>query len=105
MANDIKLRAQLTGDTTEVKFIITHPMHTGRGKDDFDKLIPAHFIQLLTVSLNHKPVLETQWGTGIAKNPYLTFYVKGAKLGDKISVAWQDNLGETGAGEIAVTAA
>ena len=65
-------------------------------KDDFDKLIPAHFIQLVTINLNDKPVLVSQWGTGIAKNPYLTFRVKGAKVGDKINVTWEDNLGNTG---------
>ncbi|HEU4708254.1 MAG TPA: thiosulfate oxidation carrier complex protein SoxZ [Methylophilaceae bacterium] len=37
--------------------------------------------------------MEAQWGTGISKNPYLTFHVKGAKVGDKIRITWYDNLG------------
>ena len=45
-----------------------------------------------------------QWGTGIAKNPYLTCYVDNAKVGDKISLTWHDNLGKTGNGEVVVTA-
>jgi len=98
----MKMRAKLTGDTVEVKVIISHPMETGRKKDDFGQLIPAHFIQLVTVTLNDKPVLEMQWGTGISKNPYLTFYLKSAKLGDKITVNWVDNLGQSASGEIAV---
>ena len=102
MEANMKMRAKLTGDVTEVKVIISHPMETGRKKDDFGVLIPAHFIQLVTVTLNDKPVLEMQWGTGISKNPYLTFYLKGAKVGDKITVTWHDNLGKTGTGEIAV---
>ena len=101
----MKLRAKLKNNLTEIKAIIIHPMYTGRGKDDFGVIIPAHFIQLVTATLNDKPVLEMQWGTGISKNPYLTFYVKGAKVGDKVAVTWFDNLGETGAGEIAVQAA
>ncbi len=101
----MKMRAKLKGDVTEVKVIISHPMETGRKKDDAGQIIPAHFIQLVTVTLNDKPVLEMQWGTGISKNPYLTFYVKGAKVGDKIAVTWTDNLGQTGAGEIAVISA
>ena len=109
MENNMKMRAKLTGETTsggvtEVKVIISHPMETGRKKDDFGVLIPAHFIQLVTATLNDKPVLEMQWGTGISKNPYLTFYVKGANVADKIVVAWFDNLGKTGAGEILVIA-
>ncbi len=101
----MKMRAKLTGDVTEVKVIINHPMETGRKKDDFGQLIPAHFIQLVTVTLNDKSVLEMQWGTGISKNPYLTFHLKGAKVGDKITVTWHDNLGKTGSGEIAVAQA
>lgn len=101
----MKLRAKLVNEATEVKAIIIHPMHTGRGKDDFGNLIPAHFIQTASVSLNEKPVLEMQLGTGISKNPYLTFRVKGAKVGDKIAVTWTDNQGKTGAGEVLVVAA
>jgi sulfur-oxidizing protein SoxZ len=105
MQANIKMRAKLKGDITEVKVIISHPMETGRKKDDFGQLIAAHFIQLVTATLNEKPVLEMQWGTGISKNPYLTFYLKGAKEGDKISVTWHDNLGQTASGEIAVVQA
>ncbi len=101
----MKLRAKLTGETTEVKAIIIHPMHTGRGKDDVGNLIPAHFIQTAVVSLNEKPVLEMQLGTGISKNPYLTFKIVGAKVGDKISVTWADNQGKSGSGETLVIVA
>jgi len=98
----MKMRAKLVGEMTEVKVIISHPMETGRKKDDFGQLIPAHFIQLVTATLNENPVLEMQWGTGISKNPYLTFHLKGAKVGDKIAVNWVDNLGNTGTGEVLV---
>lgn len=101
--NNMKMRAQLKGDFVEVKVLMSHPMETGRRKDDFDKLIPAHFVQLLTATLNGKTVLEAQWGTGISKNPYLTFRVKGAKLGDIVTVIWHDNHGETATQDIAVT--
>ena len=103
METNMKMRAKLTGEVAEVKVIISHPMETGRKKDDFGVLIPAHFIQLVTATINDKLVLEMQWGTGISKNPYLTFYVKGAKVADKIVVTWFDNLGKTGSGEITVS--
>jgi len=105
VANDIKMRAQLKGDYTEIKVLMTHPMETGRRKNDFDEIIPAHFIQLVTVTLNGKTVLDAQWGTGISKNPYLTFRVEGAKLGDKVAVIWHDNHGASSSQEIEVTAA
>ena len=104
-ADNMKMRAQLKGEVTEVKVLMSHPMETGRKKDDFDKLIPAHFVQLVTATLNGKTVLEAQWGTGISKNPYLTFRLKNAKVGDIIEVTWVDNLGETATQNIAVTQA
>lgn len=103
MDKSMKMRAQLKGDYTEVKVLISHPMDTGRRKNDAGELIPAHFIQLLTASLNGQTVVEAQWGTGVAKNPYLTFRLANAKLGDMIEVTWHDNFGETATHSIAVT--
>ena len=105
MERNMRMSAKLKGDVTDVKMVINHPMDTGRKKDDFGQLIPQHFIQQLSVMLNGKVVLETQWGIGIAKNPYLTFRIKGAKVGDKIETNWVDNLGETGSGETLVMTA
>ncbi|MSP86827.1 MAG: thiosulfate oxidation carrier complex protein SoxZ [Methylotenera sp.] len=104
--DNMKMRAQLKADgITEVKVLISHPMETGRKKDDFYQLIPAHFVQLLTATLNGQLVLEAQWGTGISKNPYLTFRLNGAAVGDIVSVTWHDNLGKTATQNIAVTPA
>ncbi len=111
MASDnMKMRAQLKGDTisgavVEVKVLMSHPMETGRKKNDYNQLIPAHFVQLLTATLNGRPVLEAQWGTGISKNPYLTFRLTNAKIGDIVSVTWHDNFGETATEKITVTQA
>jgi len=105
MNDTMKIRAQLKNDLTEIKVLMSHPMETGRRKNDFGDVEPAHFIQLVTATLNGKTVLEAQWGTGISKNPYLTFRLKGAKAGDKVAVKWLDNKGESGAIETAVTAA
>lgn len=93
MANDMKMRARLQGDIAEIKVLMSHPMETGRRRNDLDEIVPAHFIQLVTITLNEKPVLEAQWGTGISKNPYLTFHVRGVQVGDKIVVTWHDNKG------------
>lgn len=102
MADLIKIRARLKDGVTEVKVLMNHPMETGRRKNDFDETVPAHFIQLVTVTLNGKPVLEAQWGTGISKNPYLTFRIRGSKAGDTVALRWHDNKGETNAVETTV---
>lgn len=103
MDKTIKMRAQLKGTLTEVKVLMSHPMETGRRKNDAGELMPAHFIQLVNVKLKGKPVFEAQWGTGVSKNPYLTFYLNEARVGDTLQVTWYDNLGETASAEVTVS--
>ena len=42
MDNNIKMRAKLNGEIAEVKVIMSHPMDTGRRKDDFDPVSYTH---------------------------------------------------------------
>lgn len=98
----MKIRARLKDGITEVKVLISHPMETGRRKNELDETVPAHFIQSLQATLNDKTVLEAQWGTGISKNPYLAFRVRGAVAGDRIAIKWIDNRGSTGTAGTAV---
>jgi sulfur-oxidizing protein SoxZ len=105
MADNMKIRAQLKDGLVEVKLLMSHPMETGRRKDDADQLVPAHFVQLVTASLNGKVVLEAEWGTGISKNPYLTFRLKNAQLGDQVTITWVDNRGDSVTQSVAVTQA
>jgi sulfur-oxidizing protein SoxZ len=78
-------------------------MESGQRKDAAGKTIPAWFIQEVSASHNGKVVLTAQWGTAVAKNPFLQFAVKGAKAGDKIAISWKDNRGETRTDEAVVT--
>lgn len=89
------MRAQLKDGVVTVKVLMSHPMETGRRKADNGDVIPAYFVQLVTATLNDKVVMEAQWGTGIAKNPYLTFKLKNANVGDTVGITWLDNHGET----------
>ena len=92
MADPMKMRVTLAGDVASVKVLMNHDMETGLRKDaKTGQLIPAHYIQNVTASLNGKPVMEAQWGTAISKNPFLEFKIKGAKAGDKVAVSWLDN--------------
>lgn len=91
MADLIRIRARLKGDVTEIRALMLHPMETGRRKNDLGEVVSAHFIQQVMVTLNDKTVLDAQWGTGISKNPYLTFHLRGTKVGDKIALSWRDN--------------
>lgn len=104
MAGGMKIRAQWKNGVTEVKVLMSHPMETGRRKNDVGDVEPAHFIQLVSATLNGNPVLQAQWGTGISKNPYLTFRLRTAKVGDKVAISWTDNKGESDAIETTVIA-
>lgn len=92
----MKMRARLQQGVAEIRLLISHPMETGRRKDEAGELVPAHFIQWLQARHGEQVVLEGQWGTGIARDPYLIFYVANAVAGDLIKVEWQDNKGERG---------
>ena len=94
MPDPMKIRANLVGDSTEVRVLMSHEMETGQRKDAQGKVIPAWFIQNVVVAHNGKPVLNAQWGTAIAKNPFLSFKFKGGAKGDKIEITWVDNRGE-----------
>lgn len=97
--SSIKLKAKVEGENVEVKALMTHPMETGQRKDKkTGELIPAHFIQDITVTAGDKTILTAKWGGSVSKNPYLAFSYKG-KAGDKIKLAWTDNKGEKDAAE------
>jgi len=103
MANTIKVRAKLAGDVTTVKALISHPMDTGLVKDKkTGKPIPAHFIQEVVCEHNGNAVLTALWGVAISKNPYLSFRFKGAKVGDKLTLRWVDNTGQSDSQEIVI---
>ncbi len=96
MASSIRVRA-IAGDdgVTNFKSLIRHPMDSGFVKDSKGKLIPAHYIEVVTVKLGDKTVLTADWGPAVSKDPYLEFKFKGGKKGDTLTVSWVDNKGES----------
>lgn len=104
MAEPMKIRAQMQGDTADIKVLMNHIMETGLRKDaKTGQLIPAHHIQSVNVTVGGKVVLEAQWGGAIAKNPFLGFRVKGVKSGDKVVINWVDNTGDKRTDEAAIS--
>jgi sulfur-oxidizing protein SoxZ len=103
MAEPMRIRAQMAGDKATVRVLMNHEMETGQRKDASGKLVPAWFIQEVTAQHNGKPVMSAQWGPSVSKNPFLQFSLKGAKAGDKVSVSWKDNKGDTRTDEATVS--
>lgn len=92
--SSIKIRTKRQQGTTQIRTLIAHPMETGLNTDKQNqKTIAAHFIQTLTVRHNDKIILTTDMGSGISRNPYFSFEMKGGEPGDKITIQWSDNQG------------
>ena len=101
MAKPIKIKAKVKNGIASVKALMPHEMETGARKDaDSGETIPAHYIKEVVCEHNGKVVMTAYWGTGVSKNPYLSFKIKDAAAGDKIKISWVDNKGETSEGEV-----
>ena len=85
MADPMKIRATLLGDIADVRVLMRHPMETGTRKTA-TSVVPLHFIQSVIVQHNGRTVLDAQWSQAISRDPFLGVRVKGAKVGDKITV-------------------
>jgi sulfur-oxidizing protein SoxZ len=94
MAEPMKIRASLAGDGTEVRVLMSHEMETGQRKDAQGRLVPAWFIQSVTVTHAGRTVLAAQFGPAVAKNPFLAFRFKGGARGDKVAISWVDSRGD-----------
>jgi sulfur-oxidizing protein SoxZ len=105
MAEPMKIRATVKGDVADIRVLIAHPMETGLRKDAKGEIVPLHFIQNVVVTHNGKTVYEGQWSQAVSRNPVFAVRIKGAKVGDKISVTWTDNKGDKRTDEATVSAA
>jgi len=96
MANTAKIRAKLEDNKTVVKILFKHPMETGTRKDkESGEIIPADFIKEVIALHGEEMVFSADWGTGVAKNPYLSFRFEGGSSGDVITLNWTDDKGES----------
>jgi sulfur-oxidizing protein SoxZ len=105
MSEPMRIRATLQGDVADVRILMRHPMETGQRKDAKGELVPVHFIQSVLVAHNGKTVLDAQWSQAVSRDPFLGLRVKGAKVGDKITVTWTDNKGDKRTDEASISAA
>jgi sulfur-oxidizing protein SoxZ len=91
----LKIRAKAKGGVVEAKILATHEMESGLRKDNkTGQLIPAHFIEEMTIENNGKVVVVAEMSGAVSKNPYVAVNFEGAK-GDTIKVSWKDNTGAT----------
>lgn len=102
MAEPMRIRAVMQGDSADVRILMRHPMETGQRRDGKGELVPLHFIQSVVVTHNGNTIMDAQWSQAVSRDPFLGMRVKGAKPGDKIAVTWIDNKGDKRTDETAV---
>lgn len=102
MADPIKIRATLKGDTADVRVLMNHPMETGQRKDASGNVVPMHFIQEVVVKVNGKIMVEGQISQAVSRNPVFSFRLKAVRSGDRLEISWLDNRGDSNRTETAI---
>ncbi len=95
MADPMRIRAAHNNGVTEVRVLMSHVMETGQRRNPAGELIPAHYISDVEATHGGKTVLKAMWSTAVAQNPFLSFKFKGGAKGEKVSVMWKDNKGDS----------
>ena len=91
-----RIRVKLKSGDTHIRILLSHMMHSGRGKTPEGELIPEEYIQDIRCWRNDEEVLSIKCGTATAENPYFSFQLAGGAKGDQIQIRWVDNLGRKG---------
>lgn len=61
------------GEIIEIKALISHPMHSGRGVDSNGNLIPRKIINQFMVKFNKTEIMNVELATSMSNNPFLVF--------------------------------
>jgi sulfur-oxidizing protein SoxZ len=91
----IKVRAHREGTVATVRILLHHPMETGLRRAANGTLVPLHHITTLTCAVNGEALMVAHWGPGISRDPFLSFALQEVCAGDRLTLSWADNRGET----------
>jgi sulfur-oxidizing protein SoxZ len=80
------------GEVVEIKTLITHPMETGRRKNEQGEILPRKIINHFVCTLNGKQVFAVDLHPAVSSNPYLVFNVRVTESGT-FEFAWTDDDG------------
>jgi sulfur-oxidizing protein SoxZ len=90
------------GEVIEVRILIRHPMETGFRHDNVGRAIPKNVINMLTCRYNGIEVFRAELSSGIAANPYLSFFTVAHGSG-VLEFVWTDDAGVTESERVALT--
>ena len=103
MGDPIRIRARVKDGVTEAHVLMPHPMETGFRHDESGHLVEPHYITNVRIEVAGRAVLTARMSIAVSADPLLTFRFRGASPGDRVTVAWTDNLGDARTDEAIVT--
>ena len=74
--NDIRLKVSKKENFFDLKFLILHPMETGRRIDKINNKLVPKTIASLSVSINDKVVFDSHLSRSVSKNPFMHLKVR-----------------------------
>jgi len=95
MTAPMRIRATESGGVTTARVLMTHVMETGMRRGSDGNVAPAHYISNVEATLKGRSVLSCKFSGAVSQNPLLTFRFSGAAKGDRLTIKWVDNRGET----------
>ncbi|MCK6453154.1 MAG: thiosulfate oxidation carrier complex protein SoxZ [Alphaproteobacteria bacterium] len=89
----VKMPAEANkGEAFELRAIAMHPMENGLRRDMDGKVIPRKILNRFVCRYNGETVIDCDWGTAVAANPYMAFQVKAVDSGT-VELEWTDDDG------------
>lgn len=81
-----------SGETIEIKTLISHQMESGQRRDSDGNPIPRQIINKFVCTFNGEEVFSADWHGGISANPYMQFYMVAEESGT-FEFTWTDDDG------------
>jgi sulfur-oxidizing protein SoxZ len=80
------------GEIVTLRAVITHPMETGRRRDEAGDLVPRRIIARLDVTFEGRPAFSAAFEPAVSANPFIEFHVRVEESGT-FRFSWLDEDG------------
>ena len=91
----------VAGDVINIKAMIQHDMESGYRRDQMGQRIPRNILKHFECLYNDRSVFQVELNTGIAANPFFSFYTRATESGTLL-FRWTDQHGETWTAEASI---
>lgn len=95
MSDAMRIRVRLKDGVAEAHVLMPHPMETGFREGPDGHAIEAHYITDVRIAVADRPVLNARMSIAVSADPLLSFRFRGGRPGERVTVAWTDNEGES----------